>query len=132
MSSWVGAHASAPTGHPVAMRRSTSLTGELAPARRELLLALRKRGEARVDELAAALGVTASAVRQQLRALVASELVAFRDEIAGPGRPRRVYRLAPAAEALFPRTYGELSNELLAYVEDEDPALLVRVVERRR
>lgn len=109
-----------------------STLDELAPTRRAILLALRKRGEAGAEQLAEALGVTPSAVRQQLRALTAAGLVAHRDERPGPGRPRRRYRLDPAAEALFPRGYGELSTELLAYVEDEDPALLERVFERRR
>jgi DeoR family suf operon transcriptional repressor len=43
-----------------------------------------------------------------------------------------VYRLAPAAEALFPRSYGELTVELLDYIGDEDPDLVARAFERRR
>lgn len=105
---------------------------ELPPTRRELLVTLRKRGEARAEELADELGITVGAVRQHLHGLAAADLVAHREERAGPGRPRHVYRLAPAAEALFPRAYGELTVELLDYIGDEDPALVARAFERRR
>lgn len=105
---------------------------ELPATRRALLIALRKRGEARAEELAEQLDVTVSAVRQHLQGLAAADLVAHREERAGPGRPRHVYRLAPAAEALFPRSYGELTVELLDYIGDEDPELVARAFERRR
>jgi len=105
---------------------------ELPATRRELLVTLRKRGEARAEELAEALGVTVGAVRQHLQGLAAADLVEHREERPGPGRPRHVYRLAPAAEALFPRAYGELTVELLDYIGDEDPELIARAFERRR
>jgi DeoR family transcriptional regulator, suf operon transcriptional repressor len=105
---------------------------ELPPTRRALLVALRKRGEARAEELAAELEVTVSAVRQHLQGLAAADLVAHRVDRPGPGRPRHVYRLAPAAEALFPRAYGELTVELLDYIGDENPELVARAFERRR
>jgi DeoR family transcriptional regulator, suf operon transcriptional repressor len=105
---------------------------ELGPARRALLVALRRAGEAGAEDLAAVLRITPSAVRQQLRGLAERDVVVHRDERPGRGRPRRLYRLGPAAQALFPSAHGELGSELLSYVEDEDPALLERVFERRR
>lgn len=105
---------------------------ELPATRRALLIALRKRGEARAEELAEQLDVTVSAVRQHLHGLAAADLVAHREERAGPGRPRHVYRLAATAEALFPRSYGELTVELLDYIGDEEPGLVARAFERRR
>jgi DeoR family suf operon transcriptional repressor len=105
---------------------------ELPATRRELLVTLRKRGEARAEELAAELDVTVSAVRQHLQGLAAADLVSHREERVGPGRPRHVYQLAPAAEGLFPRSYGELTVELLDYIGDEDPDLVARAFERRR
>jgi DeoR family transcriptional regulator, suf operon transcriptional repressor len=117
---------------PSAMTTHRSPLAELPPARRTLLLALRRAGEAGADELADGLRITASAVRQQLRALAARELVVHRDVAVGRGRPRRLYALGPRAQALFPSAHGELGSELLAYVEDEDPELLGRVFERRR
>ncbi len=105
---------------------------ELPATRRELLVNLRKQGEARAEELAEQLDITVSAVRQHLQGLAAADLVVHREERAGPGRPRHVYRLAPAADALFPRSYGELTVELLDYIGDEDAGLVARAFERRR
>jgi DeoR family suf operon transcriptional repressor len=105
---------------------------ELPATRRALLIELRKRGEARADELAAVLGVTVSAIRQHLQGLAAADLVVHREERPGPGRPRHVYRLGAAAEALFPRAYGELTVELLDYIGEEDAELVARAFERRR
>ncbi|MCK9248719.1 MAG: ArsR family transcriptional regulator [Solirubrobacteraceae bacterium] len=105
---------------------------ELSPARRALLVALRKLDEASVDDLARGLDVTPGAVRQQLQVLAASGLVDHRDERRGPGRPRRLHRLTAAADALFPQAYGDLTTELLGYVDDEDPALVERLFARRR
>lgn len=113
-------------------RRLGPVLAELPETRRTLLVTLRKRGEARADELAQALGITVSAVRQHLQSLAAADLVVHRDARPGPGRPRRSYRLAPAAEALFPKAYGELTLELLDHLADEDPAIVQRVFERRR
>jgi DeoR family suf operon transcriptional repressor len=97
-----------------------------------ILLALKKRGEARAEELAGAVGVTVSAMRQHLTGLALDGLVSHHEVRSGPGRPKHVYSLTPAAETLFPKTYDELTNELLDYVSDEDPAMLERVFERRR
>jgi DeoR family suf operon transcriptional repressor len=105
---------------------------ELPATRRALLIALRKRGEARAEELAAELGVTVSAIRQHVQGLAAADLVVHREERPGPGRPRHVYRLGAAAEALFPRAYGELTVELLDYIGEESPELVQRAFERRR
>src|SRR5438874_12730655 len=97
-----------------------------------MLTAIKKRGEARAEELADALGITVSAVRQHLNALAADGLVTHRQMKAGPGRPKHLYRLTATAEAQFPKTYGELTNELLDYAADEDPALVDRLFAKRR
>ncbi len=97
-----------------------------------MLDALKKHGELAVEELADTMQITASAVRQQLAGMKADGLVDFRERKGGPGRPRHLYRLTPAAEALFPKTYSELTNELLDYVGDADPELVDRLFERRR
>lgn len=94
--------------------------------------ALKRRGEARAEELASAVGVTVSAMRQHLMALAAEGLVAHREVRSGPGRPKHFYGLTPAAESRFPKTYDELASEVLDYVADESPELLERVFERRR
>jgi DeoR family suf operon transcriptional repressor len=110
---------------------SPALAG-LPTTRRALLVTLKKRGEARADDLAEALGITVSAVRQHLTGHQADGWVEYTEVKNGPGRPRHVYKLTAAAETLFPKTYSELTNELLDYVDDEDHELLERVFERRR
>jgi len=111
--------------------QSVALDG-LAPGRRAVLSTLKTRGEATADEVATILGLTVGAIRQQLGPLEADGLVAHRDERAGPGRPRRHYCLTPAAEGLWPKRYGQLTNQLLAFIEDADPTLVDLAFERRR
>jgi DeoR family transcriptional regulator, suf operon transcriptional repressor len=103
----------------------------LPAPRRAILIALRKRAEASIGELAGVLRVTPSAVRQQLAPLAAAGLVEYRRDAAGPGRPRHLYRLAPAAEGLFPKTYDELALELLGDVEAEAPDAVANAFARR-
>ena len=91
--------------------------------RRSILFLLKKRGEAGTAELAGELGITVSGIRQHLAGLVSAGLVVPRRERHGPGRPPQRYSLAAAGDALFPRFYSELTNELLAYVEDQDPSM---------
>ena len=98
----------------------------------ELVTALKHAGEATADDLAAQLGVTVSAVRQQLDGLAADGLVAWRPLARGRGRPTHVYRLTRAAEPLFPKAYGGLTTELLGYVADADPDLVDDIFDRRR
>lgn len=100
--------------------------------RRAALNALKKRGEMTAEELAETLDMTVSGVRQQLTGLQRDGLVAYEEIRSGPGRPRHRYRLTPAADALYPRAYAELTNELLQYVEDADPDMVAQIFERRR
>jgi DeoR family suf operon transcriptional repressor len=103
-----------------------------APPTRRVLEWLKQAGDASAEEIAAGLGVTPSAVRQQLGPLEQARLVAHSDERSGPGRPRRRYCLAPAAESLWPKRYGLLTNQLLGFIEEGDPGLVARAFERRR
>lgn len=100
--------------------------------RRAILITIKRRGEARAEELAEALAITPSAVRQHLAALQSEGLVSVREERNGPGRPKHWYAIAPQAESMFPKTYGELTVELLDYAADEDGALVDRLFDRRR
>jgi predicted ArsR family transcriptional regulator len=103
----------------------------LPAGRRAILCSLKARGEATAEDLAGELDVTVGAVRQQLGPLGEDGLVAHRDERRGPGRPRRWYCLTPAAEAIFPKRYGQLTNQLLGFIEAADPALIADAFERR-
>jgi DeoR family suf operon transcriptional repressor len=104
----------------------------LPTARRALLTAIKRDGEARADDLAAELGITASAIRQHLQALERDGLVEHREVRGGPGRPKHVFGLTPRADALFPRAYGELTGELLGYVAEDEPGAVERAFDRRR
>lgn len=100
--------------------------------RRAILLTIKKLGEARAEELASILGITPSAVRQHLAALLGEGLVAVREQRGGTGRPKHVYSVTAEAEVLFPKTYGELTCELLDYAGAEGPGTVERLFERRR
>jgi len=99
---------------------------DLTAAQRSVLYAIRRRGEVTVDSLADALDMTPSGARQHLAALDEAGLVALGDapRVAGQrGRSERVARLTDAAETVFPKAYGELTNELLGYLEPTDVAV---------
>ena len=104
----------------------------MSGTRREVLDLLKKRGEQGADQLATSTGLTVSAVRQQLASLQRDGLVGYRESRQGPGRPRHLYHLTPAAEGLYPRAYAELTNELLDYVGDAQPELVDEIFRRRR
>jgi predicted ArsR family transcriptional regulator len=103
----------------------------LPASRRSILSTLKSQGQATADELAASMGVTVGAVRQQLGPLGEEGLVAHLDERRGPGRPRRWYCLTPMAESLFPKRYGQLTNQLLGFIEEADAGLVADAFERR-
>jgi DeoR family transcriptional regulator, suf operon transcriptional repressor len=102
--------------------------------RRRVLYALRRRGEASAEDVARQLEMTVSGARQHLSALVATGLVESYDLPSPDRRGRRtlVYRVGPAGEDHFPKAYGELTNELLGYLDDEDAGVVDRLFDRRR
>jgi len=100
-----------------------------------VLYALRRRGEATVEQLAEQLGMTVSGARQHLSALAEGGLVETAEVTpAAPKRGRRslLYSVTPAADSLFPKAYGELTNELLGYVAATDPEKLDELFAMRR
>ena len=48
------------------------------------------------------------------------------------GRRPLLYAATAEADTLFPKAYGELTNELLGYVESSDPKLLDELFSKRR
>ncbi len=99
--------------------------------RRSILNALKKAGELRAEDLADLTKITPSGIRQQLNSLEADGLVSHLEVRIGRGRPKHVYKLSQAADALYPRMYSELTNELLDYVRDDNPELLEHIFKRR-
>ena len=85
------------------------------------IITLLRRSSRTVDELAQALDLTHTAVRAHLAALERDGLVNQRSERRGSGKPSSVYDLTPAAEYLFPKSYGQLLDQLLDVLGEHLP-----------
>jgi len=81
--------------------------------RDKILFQLKKKGPQTASALARRLGVTPMAIRQHLYGLSEDGLVDFEDERHRVGRPRRVWRLAAAAQSEFPDSHADLTVELI-------------------
>jgi predicted ArsR family transcriptional regulator len=85
------------------------------PAGRAAVLELLKRqGPISADRLAAQLGVTGMAVRQQLQALEERGLAAHDARAQGRGRPVKLWRATAQADPLFADSHSALAVDLLA------------------
>jgi DeoR family suf operon transcriptional repressor len=110
-------------------------TMTLPAGRRSVLYAVRRRGEATAEQVAEQLRMTVSGARQHLSALARDGLVEAHEHPAPErrrGRRTLVYAVTAAADDLFPKAYGELTNELLGYLADTDPAMLDELFAKRR
>ena len=85
--------------------------------RDKVLLHLKQKGPQTASQLASRIRVTPVAVRQHLYTLSEEGLVAFDDERCRVGRPRRIWRLAPRAQAAFPDAHSDLAIELIEAME---------------
>jgi DeoR family suf operon transcriptional repressor len=116
---------------PVHPRGETALSA----GRRAVLYAVRRRGEASAEQVAEQLGMSASGARQHLSALVDDGLLEATEvapAVVTRGRRALVYSVTTAADELFPKAYGELTNELLGYVADTDREMLDQLFAKRR
>jgi DeoR family suf operon transcriptional repressor len=111
----------------------------IAPAlpdgRRAVVYALRRRGQATADDIARQLDMTVSGARQHLTALVADGLAEAIQLPRAPGqrgRAQLAYMVTERADSLFPKAYGELTNELLGYASEADSGLVDTLFQRRR
>lgn len=103
----------------------------LSPSRRHVLETLKRHGDATAEELAGTLDISSSAVRQHLAALRSAGLIAARQERGHAGRPADRYHATALTERLFAPA-SDLAVDLLDQLDEEDPALIDRVFERRR
>ncbi|NBA93527.1 metalloregulator ArsR/SmtB family transcription factor [Pseudomonas sp. R5(2019)] len=85
--------------------------------RDRVLLLLKRDGPQATAQVAQQLGVTAMAVRQHLSVLYGEGLVEFSDEQRKIGRPARIWRLTPKANARFPDHHAGLAVEMLQVVQ---------------
>jgi predicted ArsR family transcriptional regulator len=87
---------------------------------------LRHKTGAAVDELAAALGVTRTAVRQHLAALMRDGLVAAGASRASGGRPQQLFVLTEEGKEGFPRHYSWFAQLLVEEITKEHGAAGLR------
>jgi predicted ArsR family transcriptional regulator len=89
---------------------------------RSLLDLIRRHGPLAVPEMAARLGVTATAVRNRLTRLVGSGMVERQAEHGGRGRPRHTYQASVEAHKRLGQNYADLAvvlwDEMMRTVED--------------
>ncbi|HLX56930.1 MAG TPA: ArsR family transcriptional regulator [Ktedonobacteraceae bacterium] len=99
------------------------------------ILTLLRREKRTVDDLASTLELTDNAVRAHLTTLERDGFVRQHGERRGNGKPSFVYELAPEAEYLFPKSYGQVLNELLQVLEERMSRAkleeMLRIVGRR-
>lgn len=101
------------------------------------LIALLRREEHTVEELAQALDLTDNAIRAHLAALERDALVQQRGvrRGGGSGKPAYTYELTASAEQLFPKAYEPVLRELLDLLDEqmvpEETAALLQEAGRR-
>lgn len=97
-----------------------------------LLYQLKSRGPQSAALLAEGLGLTSMGVHKQLQGLAAIGLVHASDEIQGPGRPRKLWRLTAAGHGRFPDRHGELTVQLIRHAQAlGGPQLLEQLIAAR-
>jgi len=107
---------------------ASQLTGSPAG---QVLSILQRQGAVTIKSLEASLGVTATAVRQQIASLLAEGYIQQEIKRAGRGRPRYIYSLTPKGRALFPHHYDEFTNSLLREILiSEGPAKVQELLGR--
>lgn len=109
----------------------------MQPTRQFIVELLKERGQATVEELAEAVGLTQMAVRHHLNVLQGENLVATISvkRKRQPGRPQQLYGLTESADELFPEGYYHLAGYLLDEIKstmgtDGLDKLLSRVADR--
>jgi predicted ArsR family transcriptional regulator len=115
------------------MDLDNTMSADTAPVTDRLLGVIKRRGPLDIADIAALLGITSEAARQQVVRLAADGLLAAETERRGVGRPTRLWHLTAAGHARFPDAHAELTLRLIDAVRSElgEPALerLIRVRE---
>jgi len=107
----------------------------LPTTRRAILNLLKRQGPLTANQVAAQLSLTPAAIRMQLVHLEEDGLLLLTTaahEASVRGRPAHRYELSPAAEALYPKRYGDLTTELLGYLGGPDGEQVDALFEQRR
>jgi DeoR family suf operon transcriptional repressor len=120
---------------PLRSPAGVSVAPPIPAGRRAVLYAVRRIGDATVEDVAADLAITVSGARQHLTSLAEHRLVEaaeLREDRPRRGRPRLTYHVSELGDLLFPKAYGALTNELLGYVAEISEGAVDRLFERRR
>ena len=123
------------TATPAETPEPESPLQQLPTTRRAILNLLKRQGPLDASAVAEALALTPAAIRLQMSHLEDDGLLTHHDETAEGarrGRPRHVYELASAAEALYPKRYGDLTTELLGYLGGPGATQVDELFEQRR
>ena len=124
-----------PSPTPRRDRRAESPLQQLPTTRRAILNLLKRQGPLDASAVADALALTPAAIRLQLTHLEEDGLLdpsRRGRRRARRGRPRHVYELTSAAEALYPKRYGDLTTELLGYLGGPGATQVDELFEQRR
>lgn len=91
----------------------------------QLLYQLKSRGPQSAATLAAACAITPMGAHKQLQSLLEQGLVEADDQVQGPGRPKRIWRLSAAGHGRFPDRHGDLAVQLIRQTAEVlgEPAL---------
>jgi DeoR family suf operon transcriptional repressor len=107
----------------------------LPATRRAILNLIKRQGPLAAAEVGRQLSLTPAAIRLQLVHLEEDGLLAHAEsaeEAPRRGRPTHTYALTPAAEALYPKRYGDLTTELLGYLGGPEGEQVDALFEQRR
>lgn len=103
--------------------------------RAEVLRTIQRMGSASIKDLEASMGVTTTAVREQVAHLLHEDFIQATRVRGEVGRPYYVYSLTSKAQELFPKDYatlaGLLMEETLAVHGPEGLRMLLNRVSRR-
>lgn len=101
-------------------------------SRGQILKLLQRYGAMEIKDLRRELGMSDTAIRQQLHSLAADGLIRTSQGVAqGPGRPSRLYELSDEARHLFAHYSEDLALNLYAeLMEEEGPDRVRRLLER--
>jgi predicted ArsR family transcriptional regulator len=104
----------------------------MQPPNDSLLFHVKTAGPIQADQLAARLGISPQAVRQQMDRLLDAGLVQYDDRTAGPGRPKRFWSLTERGRGRFPDSHAQLTLNLIDAMREEfGEAALDRLIARR-
>lgn len=97
----------------------------LSPSRMRIVQFVKRRGTVTVDQVAEALDLAETTIRQHLDRLERKGLLRHESVVSGPGRPTSEYQLTEAGLQLFPSQDGRLMGRIIQFMIQEGYPKLV-------